>query len=43
MEAPTHHLKRFYAAVDAGAQAIGTDYFEGAPDPYGFKQANPLF
>lgn len=52
-EARNHDLKRFDAAVDAGAQAISTDYYEGAPDPYGFKfivrmkdgfkQANPLF
>ncbi|MDV6331178.1 Ca2+-dependent phosphoinositide-specific phospholipase C [Asticcacaulis sp. 201] len=52
-EARTHDLKRFDAAVNAGAQAISTDYYEGAPDPYGFKfvvrmkqgfkQTNPLF
>lgn len=52
-EARNHDLKRFDAAADAGAQAISTDYYEGAPDPYGFKfvvrmkdgfkQANPLF
>ncbi|WP_155847909.1 Ca2+-dependent phosphoinositide-specific phospholipase C [Asticcacaulis benevestitus] len=35
MEPPIHDLKRFDEAVDAGAQAIGTDYDEGAPDPYG--------
>lgn len=52
-EARNHDLKRFDAAGDAGAQAVSSDYYEGAPDPYGFKfvvrmkdgfkQANPLF
>ncbi|CAL4869598.1 hypothetical protein MMA231_03890 (plasmid) [Asticcacaulis sp. MM231] len=52
-EARNHDLTRFETAIEAGAQVISTDYYEGAPDPYGFKfivrmkdgfkQANPLF
>jgi len=52
-EARTHDLTRFDTAVAAGAQVISSDYYEGAPDPYGlhfvvrmkkiYSQDNPLF
>ncbi len=51
-EARTQSQDRFTAAVNAGAQVISSDYYPGAPDPYGFKfvvrmkqgfkQANPV-
>lgn len=37
IEARTHNLKRFQAAVRAGAQIISSDYYPGAPDPLDLK------
>lgn len=37
IEARTHDLLRFQAAVRSGAQIISSDYYPGAPDPLGLK------
>jgi hypothetical protein len=37
IEARTHDLSRFQAAVRSGAQIISSDYYPGAPDPLGLK------
>lgn len=52
LEARTHDLARFQAAVRSGAQIISSDYYPGAPDPLslkfevrmggGYSQRNPV-
>ncbi len=37
LEARSRNLARLRAAVRSGAQVISTDYYSGAPDPFGLK------